>query len=79
MQVSVGRSSAEILQDLSAGRRQLERGEKRPALLLTGRLHHNVPVDAEIRVSSKRLVVMLARVTVARAVSHAVLQKPVQT
>lgn len=44
VQVSVGRSSAEILQDLSAGRRELQRGEMRSALLLTGRCHHNVPV-----------------------------------
>lgn len=79
MQISVGRSSAEVLQDLSAGGRELQRGEMRPALLLTEGSHHNVPVDTEIPVSCKGLFFMFASITVQHAVSRAVFKQPVQT
>ncbi len=79
VQISVGRSSAKGLQDLSAGGRELQRGETRSALFLAGRSHHNVPVDAEIPVSGKGRFLMLAPVAVQRAVPHAVFKKPVQT
>lgn len=79
MQISVGRSSVEILQDVSPGGRELQHGEMRPALLLTGCSRHNVPVDAEIPVSFKGRLLVFASVTVQRAVSHTVFQKTVQT
>lgn len=79
MQIFVGRSSIEILQDMSPGGRELQRGEMRPALLLTGCSRHNVPVDAEIPVTFKERLLMFASVTMQRAVSHAVFQKTVQT
>lgn len=78
VQISVRGSSSEVLQDLSAGDRELQRGEVRPALLLTGRSHHYVPVYAEIPVPWRGRLFMLAAATVPHAVSHAVLKKPVQ-
>lgn len=80
VQVSVGRSPAEILQEQPAGGRELQRGEVRPALLLTGRSHHNAPVDVEVPVSRKGrfLVAAAAAAAVQRAVSAAVSEKPVQ-
>lgn len=79
MQISVGRSSAEVLQDPSAGGRELQRGEMRPALLLTGRSHHNAPVDTEVSVCSKGRFFVFACITVQHAVPRAVFKKPVQT
>lgn len=79
VQISVWRSSAEVLQDLSAGGRELQRGEMRPALLLTGRSHHNVPVDAETPVSREGRFFVFASITVQHAVSRAVFKQPVQT
>lgn len=79
VQISVGRSSAEVLQDPSAGGRELQRGEMRPALLLTGRSRHNAPVDAEASVCSKGRFFVFASIAVQHAVPRAVFKKPVQT
>lgn len=80
MQVSVGGSPAELLQDVSAWRRELQRGEMRPALLLAGGAHHNVPADAQLPVPCEaRFFVLSSAGTVPSAVSHAVSEEPAQT
>ena len=79
VQVSVGRSPAELLQNVSAWRKQLQRGEMRSALLLTRRSHHHVPVDAEVPVSCEGRFFIFAVITVQHAVPHTVSEEPVQT
>lgn len=81
VQVSVGGPSAELLQDESPGRRQLQRGEARPAPLCARSPHQNMPVRAQILTRCRDQSWLVARVTVAvlRAVPRALAQEPVQT
>lgn len=77
VQISVRRSFAKVLQDLSAGGRKLQRREILPALLLTGRDCHNVPVHAQFLVSCV-VPFLVASVTTQGAISDAVPKEPVQ-
>lgn len=81
VQISVRGSSAELVQDVPPGGRQLQGGETRPAFLHAGSLRQDAPVRAQIPVSRKgRLLArLLSPVTAQGAVCGALLQQPVQT
>ena len=79
VQISVGSSPAELLQDEPAGGRQLQRGEVRPALPLTGRARQEVPADAQLPAPLRGRLIVSAAATAQHAEPHAVCKEPAQT